>query len=265
MYRLRIVQVGLDVAGKPPLGAIWTERMETAIRTFLYEQHGTYQGAYHTYISGSLVTALAFAAHQRKSGRLALLQELVDWAAAGEGGMLRWPQTPPEQQADAVLLRVLEVLGVETGLFDPLARKVAFFGIRCFLEHAAKFNAPSPDKSDSQWDRMAVTLARMNIYHRADVARFLDEIAAEHRKELQDRMNKVLPKEGVGTLVSPHHAEVFYCCVFAEPPGKRDGLRGIWQDCLREFLGPKSLPATMRYGIHRLHNVIQTDNPASPQ
>ena len=265
LYRLRIVQVGLKVAGKPPLGEKWTERTEAAIRMFMYEQQGAYQGAYHTYVSGSLVTALAFVAHQRSNGRLALLQELVDWAATGQGGMLRWSQTPPERQADALLLRTLDAVGVETGLFDPLARELAFFGMRCFLKHAAKFDESPRDKKDSQWDRIAAVLARMNIYHGGEVAQFLSEIAGEQRDALQRRMNQVLPKEGIGSLVSPHRAEVFYGGVFSEPPGKKDGLRGIWQDCLREFLGPKSLSATMRSGLQCLYNAIQTDKTALPK
>ena len=69
--------------------------------------------------------------------------------------MRRWPDVPePERQADALLIRVFEVVGVEFGLSDPLSREVAFFGIQCFLEHAAKFE-------DSLWIRIATVLARI--------------------------------------------------------------------------------------------------------
>ena len=38
MYRLRIVQVGRKLAGQPPLGEQWAERMKAAIREFVVEQ-----------------------------------------------------------------------------------------------------------------------------------------------------------------------------------------------------------------------------------
>ena len=258
MYRLRIVQVGLEIAGQPRLGDKWTDRMETAIREFMFQRHGVYEGACHVYISGSLVTGIVFLAHQRCGGKLDFLRELVDWASTGQSGMLRWPETPRERQADAILLRVFEVAGVETGLFDPLARETVFFGMQCFLQHAAKFD-------DFLWERMATVLARMNIYHPNEVAQFLAGISDEYRSLLQVRMNLVVPKENVGALLSPHRAEVFYASAFSEPPGKKDGLRGVWQDCLRVFLGPKNLPATLRYGLQRLYQVVQGKRDGSPK
>jgi hypothetical protein len=143
-------------------------------------------------------------------------------------------------------------MGIETGLFDPLSRETVYFGIQCFLEHAAQFD-------EFVWDRIATVLARMNIYNAGEVAQFLAKIPDEHRESLQVRMNQVLPKEGIGTLVSPHRAEAFYARVFSEPPGKKDGLRSVWQDCLRDLLGPISLSKTLRNGLQRLHGVIQSD------
>jgi AcrR family transcriptional regulator len=252
MYRLRIVQVGRRLAGWPPLGQQWTDRMKTAVREFIVEQRGIHQGACRTYTIGSVITGIVFLAHQQGDCRVDLLRELIDWASAGQQQMFRWPETPRERQADALLLRVLEVMGIETGLFDPLSRETVYFGIQCFLEYAWKFD-------EFVWGRIATVLARMNIYNAGEVARFLAKISDEHRESLQVRMNQVLPKEGIGTLVSPHRAEAFYARVFSEPPGKKDGLRSVWQECLRDLLGPISLSKTLRNGLQRLYGVIQSD------
>ena len=117
-------------------------------------------------------------------------------------------------------MRLMEVVGVEFGLSDPLSREIAFFTIRCFCWHAANFD-------DFLWDRLATVLARMNIYHPSDVAQFLAAMPAEQRDVLEPRVTAILPKEGVGTLLSQHRAEVFFASVFAEPPGKLDGLRDV--------------------------------------
>ena len=89
-------------------------------------------------------------------------------------------------------MRLIDILGVEYGLYDPLARENAFFGMQCFLKHAAAFD-------EFLWQRMANVLARMSIYFGGEVARFLAEISDEHGEWLQVRMNRVLPKEGVGS------------------------------------------------------------------
>ena len=252
MYRLRMVQVGRKLAGQPPLGEAWTERMKTAIREFMVGQRGVHQGACHAYTVGSVISGIVFLAHQQGNCRVDLLRELIDWASAGEQGMLHWPDTPRPRQADALLLRVLEVAGIETGLFDPLSRETVCFGMQCFLQHASRFD-------EFLWDRIATLLARMNIYHAGEVAQFLARIPDEHRESLQVRMNQVLPREGLGTLVSPHRAEAFYAHVFSEPPGKKDGLRGVWQDCLRVFLSPTSMPKTLQHGLQLFHRVIQSE------
>ena len=226
--------------------------MKTAIREFMVEQRGVHQGACRAYTVGSVITGIVFLAHQQGDCRVDLLRELIDWASAGQQGMLHWPDRPRDRQADALLLRTLEVAGIETGLFDPLSRETVYFGIQCFLEHAARFD-------EFVWDRIATVLARMNIYHAGEVAQFLARIPDEHRDSLQVRMNQVLPREGIGTLVSPHRAETFYAHVFSEPPGKKDGLRGVWQDCLRVLLSPASLSKTLRHGLQLLHRVIQSD------
>ena len=59
--------------------------------------------------------------------------------------------------------------------------------------------------------------------------------------------------------MSPHRAETFYAHVFSEPPGKKDGLRGVWQDCLRVFLSPTSMSKTLRHSLQLFHRVIQSD------
>ena len=252
MYRLRIVQVGRKLAGCPLLGEQWTQRMETAIREFMVEQRGVHQGACRVYTVGSVITGIVFLAHQQGDGRVDLLRELIDWASTGREGMLHWPDRARDMQADALLLRTLEVAGIETGLFDPLSRETVYFGIQCFLGHAARFD-------EFMWERIATVMARMNIYNAGEVTQFLAGIPDEHRDSFQVRMTQILPREGIGTLVSPHRAETFYAHVFSEPPGKKNGLRGVWQDCLRVLLGPASLSRTLRHGLQLLHRVIQSD------
>ena len=168
MWRLRIVQVGRRLKGQPLLGEEWTHRVEEAIRDFLCEHRGAYQVPATSIPVGAVGPGMVFLAYQLGQGRLGLTKELVDWAAAGQSKMRRWPDVPePERQADALLMRVFEVVGVEFGLSDPLSREVAFFGIECFLQHAAKF------EELASWIRIATVLARMNLYHPGDVAQFL--------------------------------------------------------------------------------------------
>ena len=115
MYRLRIVQVGRKLAGRPPLGEQWTERMKTAIREFMVEQRGVHQGACRAYTVGSVITGIVFLAHQQGDCRVDLLRELIDWASAGQQGMLHWPDRPRDRQADALLLRTLGSRGHRDG------------------------------------------------------------------------------------------------------------------------------------------------------
>jgi hypothetical protein len=122
--------------------------------------------------------------------------------------------------------------------------------MQCFLEHAAAFD-------EFLWQRMAGALARMNIYFGGEVAQFLGRIADEHCEWLQVRMNQVLPKEGIGSLLSNFRGETFYASVFAEPADKQDGLRAVWMDCLRVLLGPQSMSATLRYGARKLLERVQ--------
>jgi hypothetical protein len=250
LWRLRVVQVGRNMRGEPPLGEVWTRRAEELVRTFVCEHHGVFQGASHAYVLAGTNSGIVFLAHQLGQDHLDLLKQLVDWAAAGQAGMLRWPETPRERQADGLLIRLIEILGVEYGLYDPLARENAFFGMLCFLKHATTFD-------EFLWHRMANVLARMNIYFGGEVAHFLARITDEHRECLQVRMNQVLPKEGVGSLLSNFRGETFIASVFAEPAGKKDGLRVLWIDCLPVLLGPQSMSATLRYGAKKLLERIQ--------
>src|SRR6185369_10128134 len=124
--------------------------------------------------------------------------------------------------------------------FDPMAREVVFFGIAGFLGHASKFD-------EFLWDRLATILVRMSVYQNEEVAHFLGDLPNEHKDELQARMNRILPEESVGSLISQHRSEIFYASVLAEAAENSGGLRAEWQDFLRIFIGPKSLSATLRY------------------
>jgi hypothetical protein len=252
MHRLRIVQVGLELTGQSPLGKQWTDRMETAVRQFMHHEHGVHEGACGVYTIGSVVAGVVFLAHQYRDAHLELLRELVDWASAGERGMLRWPEAERNRQADALLVRVLEIAGVERGLFDRLVRETTFFGIQCFLNHAANFD-------EYLWERVATVLARMNIYHPNEVGQFLAGLSVEYGRSLQVHMNRVLPKEGSGSVVLQPCAEVFSATVFGEEPCKKNGLRARWQDILRNVLGRESFAASFRYGLQRFIQAINTD------
>ena len=113
--------------------------MKTAIREFMVEQRGVHQGACHAYTVGSVITGIVFLAHQQGDCRVDLLRELIDWASAGQQGMLHWPDTPRERQADALLLRVLEVTGTKRGYL------IRYLGRRFILE----LNASSSMRRDS--------------------------------------------------------------------------------------------------------------------
>lgn len=257
MFRMRIVQVGRRLLSQPPLGGLWVSRMEVAIREFMYTQRGCYRSLHHVYTVGALIPGFVFLAHQQGHGRLPLLAELIDWASAGEEGMLRWPETPCERQPDALLMRLLEVVGVEYGLFDPLSREVVFFGISHFLGHATKFD-------EFLWNRLATILVRMSVYQTDAVSHFLGDLPSEHREVLQARLNQILPEESVGSLISQHRSEMFYASVLAESSENPGGLRTEWQDFLRVFVGPKSLSATLRYAAKKILQLTRQTGSAQP-
>jgi hypothetical protein len=258
VYCIRIVQIGRRLAKKTPLAHAWTHRVEDALRNFMKNEHGVFRGQHqvrglrHVYVFGGMFSGFVFLADQQGDGRLELLEELIDWASSGQAGMLRWPETPRERQADALLMRLLELMGVESGLVNPLSRDAAFFGIECFLKQASKFD-------DFLWDRLATALVRMSIYTPEKVAGFLDKLPSEHRKTLEVRMNRILPQEGVGSVLSNWRMEFFVASFMAEPAGKQDGLRRLWQDLLRTLLSPMSISATLRSSVQQLLKVFRRD------
>ena len=148
------------------------------------------------------------------------------------------------------LIRLIEILGVEYGLYDPLARENAFFGMLCFLKHATTFD-------EFLWHRMANALARMNIYFGGEVAHFLARITDEHRECLQVRMNQVLPRKASAVRRQTSAARRSLPRCLLKPAGKKDGLRVLWMDCLPVLLGPQSMSATLRHGAKKLLELIQ--------
>ena len=248
MYWMRIMQVGRkfqDPNEQPPLGSSWTLRMEDVIRKCMRQHQVGKHQLIHTYVLGGVIPGVVFLAHQQGHGRLRLLEELIEWACSGPEGMLQWPGTPPERQAGALLLRLLEVVGVEFGMSDHVSRETVFHGISCFLGHASKFD-------DFLWICLATILVRMRIWTPDEVTDFLDQVGSEHREALQMRMNRILPREGVGSLLSQHHVEPYWAVLLSEPAGKQDGLRKEWQEFIRRFFGPTPMAAAMRYGVQRL-------------
>jgi TIR domain-containing protein len=247
MYWLRITQLGRKLLGQPPLGDLWAPRMETLIRRFFCEHRGVYAGSHQTYVLGGMISGIVFLAHQTGSAKLPLVAELIDWAVPS-AGLRQWPGASRERQPDALLARVLEVIGLEFGVFDLLSRQTAFFGIHHFLTHSPKFDS-------YLWDRLATILVRMRTFLAEEVGTFLDQIPHESREPLQIRMSQILPSESVGSLISNFRIERFVATVLAEPPGEPDGLRKNWQDVLRVLLSADRIAPTMRFGFKTLINL----------
>jgi hypothetical protein len=256
LWRLRIVQVGRNLTGKLPLAEVWTTRAEEFIRDFMYKHRGVYQGACDVYALAAMVSGAVFVAHQLGRGRLDLLKELIDWAV-GQTTIPRSANTQWKRQPDAILMRLIEVVGVEAGLSDPLSRETALFGLQCFLQHARTFD-------DFLWDRTATILTRMSIYHPSAVSQFLAGIDGEYREALQRRMNQILPQENVGSLLSSYRLEAFIASVMAEPPGRKDSFRNVWLECFRMLLGPKSLEATLRCVMQKLVELLRGGSENAP-
>lgn len=80
----------------------------------------------------------------------------------------------------------------------------------------------------------------------------------EHREALQVLMNRILPKGGIGSLLSQHCSEIFYASVLVEPVGKQGGLRAEWQEFLRAFLSSKGLSPTLRYAAQRALQLLRS-------
>lgn len=253
MYRMRLIQVGRRLQGQAPLGSEWTSRVEAAIRDFMFEQRGVVRGSQGTYALTGVTFGVVFVAHQLGHGHVPILVDLIEWAFAGQHGKpLRWPETQRNRQADMLVMRLLEFVGAEIGANDLLSRETAFYGISCFLRHTARFDA-------SLWDMLAEILTRMSHLTADAVAEFLKEIDSEHRDELKVRMNKILPREGIGSVLGATRSEAFFASVYCERPGKEGGLRRVWQDFLRKCSSPGSVSAALRYGTERVLEDIQSD------
>lgn len=248
---MRIAQVGLQRTDQTPLAPIWTLRMEAILRDAMCKHHGGMHRLIHTYWLGGMMSGIVFVAHQLGHGRLQILAELIEWAVAGEAGMRRWPDTPKrDHQPDALLSRLLEVVGVEYGLFDRLSRETVFHGISSFLGHASKFD-------EFLWNSLATILVRMRFGTAHEVDDFLATIQSDHREELHVRMNRILPENGAGSLLSVHHHALFYASVLAEPAQEENGLRRELQEFIRVFFGPQSMSASLRHAIPRLLRLVQ--------
>jgi hypothetical protein len=241
MFRLRIVQVARHTMKRDPLDDLWTRRMETALRDFMCERRGVFHTRVpdHVYRLGSMIPGMMFVAQQYGYGRLPLLKELIDWCATdGHDGMLKWPDTPRQQQADSILLRMLDVIGVEFGISDPLAREMVFFGLDAFLAHAARNHFP--------WETLGTILNRVTLHAPHEVTQFLADQSEENAAALRAEMLRANPQAGLGSLISQHRNETFVATVMAEPRGRADGLRVQWQEFLRVFLGPATVRHTLR-------------------
>lgn len=83
MFRMRIIQVGNELTGRPPLGPVWTERVESATRDFMYHFRGIFPAYYPGYLLGGITPGVVFVANQLGHGRLRLLDEFVAWALGG--------------------------------------------------------------------------------------------------------------------------------------------------------------------------------------
>jgi hypothetical protein len=250
LYWVRIAQIGRRLVGREPPGAVWTERIDESIRVFVKEHRAAYQGSHRTYALGGMISGVVFLAHQLGTGDLPLMKELIDWAVPL--GARYW-DAPRDRQADALLARTLEVIGVEFGAFDPLSRQAAFHGIQCFLGHAARLD-------EFLWDRLALVLARMKVYMPNEVAGFLGEADDQARKTLEGRIDRAPVREGVGTLLSNFRMERFVAAMLAEPPGEPDGLRRHWQEALHEMLSSHSMASALRFGFGKIMHLAARGN-----
>jgi hypothetical protein len=283
MYRMRLIQVGRKLhPEQPPLEPEWTNRVEVALRDFMREQHGVVKGS--PFVRGwfsRLVRActwwrrdsrasqpvyaltgapfgMVFLAHQLGHGRIPILGELIAWSAAGENGKMRRLSEEPEpkRQPDMLLLKLLEFVGAEIGANDQLSRATAFHGISCFLEHASKF------EEEVHWEQLAIILSRMSHFAVEAVDEFLAKLSSDHRDKLRLRMSKIMPKEGLGSILGGTRSELFFASVYRHRSGEQGGPMKAWQDFLRRCNDPERLSATLRFAAQReLQLLLQTSQP----
>jgi serine/threonine protein kinase len=256
IYWMRIVQIGRVCQGKPPLDDQWTTRIEEMIREFFYNQHAVVRGNCRAYVLAGMIGGIVFLANQPGNSGLRLLKELIEWAL-GNGDPRQWPDTPDDFQPIALLMRLLESVGVEAGLCNPLARRNAFFGIRCFLENDTFSEL-------HLLDRLAVILVRMRVYNPLEVDEFLTTLRKQCGvavDELEVRISTKLPQEGVGVLLS--NFDLLYGSILAEPVDGTNGLRGEWISFLYLLLGSKGVRTTLHCGVQQLARMVQS-GPKAP-
>ncbi|MCP4109226.1 MAG: hypothetical protein GY749_27495 [Desulfobacteraceae bacterium] len=240
MWALRLIQIGLRLNGDPPMDDTWTQRCVEGIRYFYYHNHGIYKES-KEYVCGSMYAAFAYLARQTGNPELPIIKELIDHSCnqGKENSAVR--KKARNQQLDAILMRAVETDAIEIGTFDPVARNVAFYGLRCFLDNRDMLD-------DFLWERIITLLSRMQTYYAEGVEKFLTELPRELSDKLRIQMNQTLSRGNIGLL----KVELLYASVLGEPVSQAEGLRPHWQNLLRIFYSPKSVTATLREFIKTL-------------
>ena len=231
---IRFVQVGLEILDKAPLGDVWSERIDGTLRSF-YQDCACSFHINKPYYGGYMASGLLFLAQQRGDAQLEVLRDLVRDACSRSDE----EATPRQHHRDSILLRMLEVDGIEYGTFKPLGVEIALFGLKCFLDHASSAD-------DDRWRRIAKILVRLRTYFPEKVERFLEELDSPPvRARLQSEMRSARTEESVGTLLGMK-IEYFNVAAYAEPVDCRDGLRASWQEYQRILYSPTSLRDTLK-------------------
>ena len=133
-----------ELQGIPPLESKWTDRIEVATRNFMRVTARARAWEPENLPTFGATYGVVFLAHQLGQDRVPLLEELIEWACVGQGEeMLRWPETQRGRQADMLMMRLLEFVGVENGATTRYCAKPPFSGYLAFLDMRRNSMIPS--------------------------------------------------------------------------------------------------------------------------
>ena len=243
MFQMRIVQLGLELKGEAPLNELWTRRVEEGIRYFFYDKGACFK-ATHEYIGGSLMAAFPFLVRQPSKSGYGVLKEFIDHACTSTHDDAK----DRKKRLDAIMMRVVEVTGLEYGCYDVLSRGLSFYGLECFLNHHEVFD-------EYMWNRYGEVLARMRNYFSEEVRIFLAKLTPSLYHEITERMSRIVVKENIGTLISMKH-ESLYASLLSEPPGFKSGIRPLWQESLGYLYSKDNMTSTLRNLVLTLFRTI---------
>ncbi len=229
---LHLIDMGKRLTGREQLGEHWCERAEEIIRHYFYRKGARFH-LVHEYRS---LPGLNFLVENRSDPEQPILRELIDYVCTTESD--RIDQDPVKKDLSDVILRWCEVFAIEYGTMSTIYREATYFGIRQYLRHFDKLDKASTDY-------IVKILARMRFYHRFEIDSFVDSLPRMISQDFRRRLGKQFPSEDMGTLLSMR-GTYKYVSLLSEPAGKKDGLRGEWQDFCRLVLTEKKMSALLR-------------------